>query len=276
MTDRYVVIGNPVAHSQSPFIHSEFAKQTSQQLEYSNLLSPLESFAETLNQFRVAGGMGANVTVPFKEQAMALCDVLSKDAQAAGAVNTLSLTQNGELKGDNTDGFGLVTDLINQFGSLKNKRALILGAGGATRGCLLPLLNEQVAQITIANRTESKAHRLAGEFKHDKLTASGLTGLENLPLFDMVINATAASLSGNIPEISAKVIHSEVDCYDMVYGAKLTPFLAWAKAHHANKVSDGLGMLVHQAAKSFEIWRGVSPDAKAVLTQLRAKLRENQ
>ena len=276
MTDRYVVIGNPIAHSQSPFIHGEFAKQTLQNIEYSNLLSPLESFSDTVQQFRLEGGLGANVTVPFKEQAMALCDVLSEDAKAAGAVNTLSMCESGRLKGDNTDGYGLVTDLKEQFGTLANKRILMLGAGGATRGCLLPLLNEHVDHIRIANRTESKAHGLAEEFNRKNITASGFTELDGSEQFDIVINATAASLSGDIPNISAKLIHSSVNCYDMVYAAKLTPFLTWAEQHNASKVSDGLGMLVHQAAKSFEIWRNVKPNANAVLTQLRAKLRANQ
>ena len=276
MTDRYAVIGNPIAHSQSPFIHGEFAKQTAQDIRYTACLSPLDAFDDTINQLKAEGVFGANITVPFKEQARAMCDVLSEDAKAAGAVNTLTMTESGELKGDNTDGYGLVTALRTQFGILLNKRILLLGAGGATRGCLLPLLNESVAHITIANRTESKAQGLVAEFNHPQLTASSFAGLENEPKFDLVINATAASLTGDIPNISVDVLHPDIDCYDMVYATNLTPFLAWAKEHKARNIADGLGMLVHQAAKSFEIWRGVKPDANEILELLRTKLRENQ
>ncbi|MBM7073220.1 shikimate dehydrogenase [Shewanella sp. 202IG2-18] len=273
MADRYAVIGNPVEHSQSPFIHAEFAKQTQQSLSYEKLYSPLESFKATVEQFKKEGGLGANVTVPFKEQALTLCDELSDTARAAGAVNTLSITAEDKLKGDNTDGYGLVTDLKLQFGELTNKRILILGAGGATRGCILPLLNEQIKQLVIANRTKHKAKALVEYFNHPQLSAVGFDELSQETPFDLIINATAASLTGEVPSIPVGVIHNNINCYDMVYSAKPTAFLVWAKQHKANNVADGLGMLVHQAANSFRIWLNVQPDAKAVLNKLRENLK---
>ena len=273
MADRYAVIGNPIEHSQSPFIHSEFAIQTQQQLCYNKLYSPLESFQETVEQFKEEGGLGANVTVPFKEQALQLCDELSDAAKAAGAVNTLTFTKTGKLKGDNTDGYGLVTDLKQHFGELKGKRVLILGAGGATRGCILPLLNEQVQQLVIANRTKSKAEGLVEYFNSNKLCALGFGELAKEAKFDLIINATAASLSDEVPNIPAELIHLDINCYDMVYAAKPTAFLEWAKQHKANKIADGLGMLVYQAARSFKLWRAVQPEPNSVLMKLREKLK---
>ncbi len=276
MSDRYVVIGNPVAQSQSPFIHSEFAKQAAQTMEYKTLLANLDSFEETVYDFFAAGGQGANITVPFKEEALRLCDELTERAKSAGAVNTLYLTGDGKLKGDNTDGYGLITDLQQQFGSLEGKRLLILGAGGATRGCLLPLLAAQVEHIIIANRTESKAFTLVNEFENSKISAASFEKLDQASSFDIIINATAASLSGDIPDIKSEVISPHTHCYDMVYSNKPTAFVQWANDNNANKAIDGLGMLVHQAAKSFEIWRGIEPDAEKTLQALRNKLREAQ
>ncbi|MCL1079290.1 shikimate dehydrogenase [Parashewanella spongiae] len=276
MSDSYVVIGNPIGHSQSPFIHHQFAQQLSHDIEYSKLLAPTNSFKASVEDFVKKGGRGANVTIPFKEQALEICQVLSEEARAAGAVNTITVSKDGTLKGDNTDGYGLVTDLRLNFGTLQDKRVLILGAGGATRGCLLPLLKEEVRAIVVANRTESKAVAIVNEFNHKKLFSSNFDDLAKEPEFDVIINATAASLNNDIPAIPSEVIHVDIHCYDMVYGSKPTAFLEWCRAKGANKVVDGLGMLVHQAAKSYEIWRNKKPNASDVLLKLRSKLRETQ
>ena len=276
MTNRYVVIGNPIAHSQSPFIHNEFARQTLQSIQYKTLLSPLNSFQETVEQFVAVGGLGANVTVPFKEQAFNICGVLSDSAKNARAVNTLSLTIDGKLRGDNTDGYGLVTDLQKQFGTLEDKRILIVGAGGASRGCIFPLLTAKVRHIVITNRTESKANKLIKEFNNDRISQSSFANLIKQPEFDVIINATAASLSGTVPALPKGIVNSRVNCYDMVYAGKPTAFMTWAASQNVKKMSDGLGMLVYQAAKSFEIWTGVEPNTEHVLKKLREKLRETE
>lgn len=275
MTDRYAVFGNPISHSKSPFIHGQFALNTQQTLTYEAILAPIDGFEASLRQFFNRGGRGANVTVPFKEKAFALCDTLSEEAQLAGAVNTLSLQADGTIHGDNTDGLGLVADLIANIGTLANKRVLLMGAGGAARGCISPLLNAGVAELVVSNRTHSKAQGLASHFidsgRHQVRAVEGaLLGLE--AEFDIIINSTSASLAGNVPAIPAHLIATHVVCYDMMYGASATAFNQWAKSQGATKVIDGLGMLVGQAGKSFALWRGVEPDTKPVLRQLRAAL----
>lgn len=271
MTDRYAVFGNPIAHSKSPLIHGLFADETQQVLEYEALLAPIDGFEQSLSEFWLNKGKGANVTVPFKEQAFKLCDELSELAQLAGAVNTLTLLENGHVRGDNTDGLGLVADLQRNFGSLVGKRVLLLGAGGAARGCILPMLNAGIAELNIHNRTHEKAVVLAELFAEygnisavatDDLTAS----------FDIIINSTSSSLSGDIPQIPTSVIDAETSCYDMMYSKQITSFNSWASSLGANKAVDGLGMLVGQAAKSFELWRGVQPEVSSVLDALRIKL----
>ncbi|MGF6592641.1 shikimate dehydrogenase [Pseudomonas sp. 2835] len=270
--DQYVVFGNPIGHSKSPLIHRLFADQTGQQLEYSTLLAPLDDFSMCAQGF-FKQGLGANVTVPFKEEAYRLVDSLTPRAQRAGAVNTLSKLSDGTLQGDNTDGAGLVRDLtVNAGVQLTGKRILLLGAGGAVRGVLEPLLAHNPASLVIANRTVEKAEQLAREFADlGPVAASGFDWLEE-PV-DLIINATSASLAGELPPISASLIEpGKTVCYDMMYGKEPTPFCRWASEHKAAKVLDGLGMLAEQAAEAFFIWRGVRPDTAPVLDELRRQL----
>ncbi len=270
--DQYVVFGNPIGHSKSPLIHRLFAQQTGQQLEYHTLLAPLDDFAGAARDF-FAQGRGANVTVPFKEDAYRLCDSLTERAQRAGAVNTLSKQADGRLLGDNTDGAGLVRDLtVNAGVSLKGKRILLLGAGGAVRGALEPLLAQQPASVVIANRTVEKAERLAELFADlGPVSASGFDWLQES--VDLIINATSASLSGELPPIAGSLIEpGKTVCYDMMYGKEPTPFCRWASEHGAALVLDGLGMLAEQAAEAFYLWRGVRPDSAPVLAELRRQL----
>jgi len=268
--DQYRVFGNPIKQSRSPFIHQSFARETKQELNYEISHVELGSFSEAVNNLIMQGGKGANVTAPFKIHALEIADVLSERARLAGAVNTLTFA-NGKIYGDNTDGEGLVQDLLRNRVSLKNSRILILGAGGATKGVILPLLAQQPKSIIIANRTLSKAELLCQQFDDTKLTAIGFKETAN-HTFDLIINATSASLSGDLPAISSLIINNSVVCYDMVYSKSLTPFLSWAQQQGANKVIDGLGMLVGQAAVSFDIWRGVLPAVEPVLIELRKTL----
>jgi shikimate dehydrogenase len=271
MADRYAVIGNPVAHSKSPEIHARFAQQTGEPISYERLLAPLDGFDATVAAFMEAGGRGANVTVPFKLQAHALATELSVRAQAAGAVNTLRFTD-GVIYGDNTDGVGLVTDIVQNAGvALHGKRLLLLGAGGAARGVLLPLLEQQPAELAIANRTVDRAELLVQEFSapHGVLRATGYDALDGE--YDIVINATSASLADALPPLEGRVFAAGAFAYDMMYSRDATPFMRFAAGHGA-AVRDGLGMLVEQAAASFLVWRGVRPDTAPVHIALRALL----
>ncbi len=268
--DNYYVYGNPIKQSRSPYIHQQFALQTEQHMCYSAQLIATNEFTQRVKDAVQLGAKGANVTVPFKEQALLLCDHLSERAKQAGAVNTLCF-KDGFIHGDNTDGLGLVQDLIQNKVELNNIKVLILGAGGAVRGIILPLLEQQVSEIIIANRTVSKAEKLCAQFTNNKITACGFEDIA-LQRYDLIINGTSASLSGNIPPISTQLISNNTVCYDMVYGNKLTPFLQWAEQNKAKQVLDGLGMLVAQAAESFYIWRGIKPEPDEVLKQLRAEL----
>ncbi|GIU05772.1 shikimate dehydrogenase [Shewanella glacialipiscicola] len=277
MTDRYAVFGNPISHSKSPFIHGQFAASTQESLIYEAILAPIDTFEASLMAFFNAGGKGANVTVPFKEKAFALCNSISPEAKLAGAVNTLTLLPDGTIRGDNTDGLGLVADLIANLGSLHDKKVLLIGAGGAARGCILPLLNEGIAQLTISNRTYSKAQGLVDIFTvvNDSAYASKVSAIKMSELtgeFDIIINSTSASLAGELPPVPARIITTKTVCYDMMYGASVTAFNQWSLFQGAAKVIDGLGMLVGQAAKSFTLWRGVEPDTQVVLSLLRDKL----
>ena len=264
MTDRYAVFGHPIAHSTSPQIHAAFARQTGQDMTYEAILAPLDGFAASVAQFIAADGRGANVTVPFKEQAFALANRLSPRARRAGAVNTLAFDVDGIL-GDNTDGAGLVADLTRNLNcAIAGKRILLVGAGGAARGAIEPLLEQHPAALVIANRTASRAQELAKLFGHG-VTACGFDAA-NTP-FDLVINATAASLAGELPPLSPRVFTADTLAYDMMYGRD-TPFLAFARAHGAS-TADGLGMLVEQAAEAFYLWRGVRPDTAPVIAALR-------
>ena len=259
MSDRYAIIGNPVAHSKSPWIHAAFARATSQDLDYGRIEAPLDAFAATVESFRAAGGKGLNVTLPFKQEAFALCSSVSERARVAQAVNTLVLETGF---GDNTDGIGLVRDLSRNLNCAFSS-VLLLGAGGAAQGVVGALLDAGAARVVIANRTVSKAQGLAARFPG--ASASGYADLAGE--FDLVINATSAGLAGELPPLPAGILRSGVLAYDMVYGRE-TPFLAAARRAGA-RTCDGLGMLVEQAAESFFIWRGVRPPTRPLLEKLR-------
>ena len=262
MADRYAVIGNPVAHSKSPWIHAEFARATGQDIDYGRVEAPRGGFAAAVQAFRAAGGKGLNVTLPFKEEAFALCAEASARARAARAVNTLAFRE--EVFGDNTDGAGLVRDLAqNLHVSMKGCRVLLLGAGGAAQGVVGALLDAGVGALVVANRTVSRAQALAARFPGVK--GQGFEGLEGA--FDIVVNATSAGLADAALPLPPGVLRPGVLAYEMVYGRD-TPFLAAARAAGA-RASDGLGMLVEQAAESFFVWRGVRPATGAVLERMR-------
>lgn len=267
---RYAVIGNPVEHSRSPQIHQAFAAQRHQTLVYERLLAPLDGFADTVRAFFASGGTGANVTVPFKEEAFRLCEAPSDRAQQAGAVNTLWMAH-GKLHGDNTDGIGLVNDIRQNLGwQLHNKRILILGAGGAVRGVLGPLLAEAPAEITLANRTLERAEQLVEQFSNHGIPmhASALDALRGQ--FDLIINAISAGLHGEMPPLNDQLVAADGVCYDMVYSLTgSTPFLDWAQLHGAVAWSDGLGMLVEQAAEAFLRWHDWRPHTQPVIAALR-------
>lgn len=269
MLDQYAVVGNPIAHSKSPFIHSLFAGQTGQDLNYTALLVEIDAFEAGVNAFIKNNGKGLNITVPFKLDAWQLVNERSQRAEKAGAVNTIIVKDSGLLVGDNTDGIGLVNDLKNNLGfQFSGKKILVLGAGGAVRGVLGPILAEGPASVTVANRTVSKAVELESLFAEDGcIKGVGFEQVEGQN-FDLVINGTAASLSGDLPPISAATV-SGACCYDMMYAKTDTVFMAWARENNATDVWDGLGMLVEQAAESFYLWRGVRPDAAAVIKKAR-------
>ena len=275
--ERYCVIGNPVAHSRSPAIHAAFALQTGQPLVYERCLSPLDGFAATVRALVAAGYGGANVTLPFKLEAAALATTLSERARAAGAVNTLSFTSDG-IVGDNTDGAGLVNDIVRCAGvAIAGQRVLLVGAGGAARGAILPLLQQGPRQLVIANRTAATARQLAQAFETLSATTPGGHGVQPEACtfaeldgrFDIVINATSASLAGAVPPLPAALFGAATLALDMMYGAEPTPFMRFAALHGAS-TRDGLGMLVEQAAEAFFIWRGVRPHTTALLAALRA------
>lgn len=270
MSDRYAVIGNPVKHSLSPGIHAAFASETGEDIEYERLLGDMEDFNGDVRDFFTSGGCGLNVTVPFKERAWELMDELSERARLAGAVNTITRLDNGKLQGDNTDGVGLVRDLRQNHGfNFNNASLLLIGAGGASRGVILPLLQQQPASLMIANRTAEKAVLLADLFSdRGEICGCGLHEIGNQQ-FDLIINATAAGLKGNVPAIPDTCLASGGWSYDMMYGREPTAFVRWGEARHAGKALDGIGMLVEQAAESFYIWRGVRPNTAAVIQQLR-------
>ncbi len=269
MTDRYAVFGNPIGHSKSPLIHSLFAAACAQDMSYEALLAPLDGFAAALRAFSDGGGRGANVTVPFKEEAFRLADSLTPRAARAGAVNTLVL-EDGHILGDNTDGAGLVQDLqVNQALPLADKAILLLGAGGASRGALAPLLAAGPCRLHIANRTAAKAVDLARDFADLGPVSGGGYGELAGQGFDVVINATSASLAGELPPLPPGIFNGGALAYDMMYGRGETPFLAFARLEGATHLVDGLGMLVEQAAEAFQLWRGVRPVTAPVLDRLR-------
>jgi shikimate dehydrogenase len=267
MAERYAVIGNPIAHSQSPWIHAQFARATRQDIDYGRIEAPLDAFARAVDELRAAGARGANVTVPFKENAFFYCkDSVTDRARVAGAVNTL-VFEGGRVSGDNTDGVGLLRDLTVNLGrSLAGKRVLLMGAGGAALGVLEPLLAAKPARLVIANRTAERARTLAQRFAG--AVGGGYEEFQK-EQFDFLINATSAGLADEAPPVTASLFAPGALAYDMVYGRK-TQFLAAARAAGA-ETCDGMGMLVEQAAESFLIWRGVRPDTAPVLAALRER-----
>lgn len=273
--DQYAVMGNPIAHSKSPRIHAMFAEQTSQRLEYHAVQVDHGGFASAVAHFDATGGKGLNITVPFKQEAWKLVHERSERAERAGAVNTIRFEKK-KLYGDNTDGVGLVNDLTkNNDIELKGKTILLMGAGGAARGVMAPLLEQQPASLVIVNRTPDKAVELADAFKDmGNVSGCGYPAIQGKQ-FDIVINATAASLQGELPPLPDDLLKDNTVCYDMMYGAEPTTFMQWANEHGAVKVLDGLGMLVEQAAESFYIWRGVRPETKPIIQALRKEIEAN-
>lgn len=271
--DRYAVMGNPVSHSLSPRIHAEFARRTRQRLEYTAIQVDEGGFAQAVGNFQGAGGKGLNITVPFKQQAFALAERRSERAERARAVNTLRFDA-GAVYGDNTDGAGLVRDLCTNLAlEISGRRVLLLGAGGAARGVIAPLLALRPASLTIANRSVDRAQELQRAFA--VIGAPEVRGFDELEgeRFDLLVNATSASLHGEGLKLPSTLLAAGCWCYDMMYAAEPTPFLRWAADHGAKGTSDGLGMLVEQAAESFELWRGVRPDTAGVVQSLRDYLR---
>ncbi|MBX2824155.1 MAG: shikimate dehydrogenase [Gammaproteobacteria bacterium] len=268
MSHRYTLFGNPVEHSLSPRIHQLFAEQTHRQISYTTTTATAETFTEQVNTFFADGGRGCNVTVPFKENAAALCKTLSPAAELAGAANTLLLDADGAIIGHNTDGTGLVTDLsANLTLELRDKHVLIAGAGGASRGILGPLLEQSPAQILVANRSTDKAAALAERFSHLGVVAG--IGFDEIPTgqpFDLVINATSLGLQNDKPTLPASVLHRQTIGYDLMYG-KDTAFMQWVREHGAIAL-DGLGMLLEQAADAYELWEGVRPKSRLMRSRL--------
>jgi shikimate dehydrogenase len=263
--DRYAVIGHPVGHSKSPRIHAAFAAQVGHRLSYSALGAPRAGFREACMRFIGQGGRGLNVTVPFKLEALELADVLDPLAAQAQAVNTIVVTGSGALEGHNTDGIGLVRDLTTNLGCvLRGARVLVVGAGGAVRGIVAPLLAEGVAELRVLNRTRATAQALVAAFDVPELALHA----PGDGAYDVVLNATSAGLSGAGVDIPADTVHARTFAYDLSYGAAARPFMAWAHAAGAKGVRDGLGMLVEQAAESFRLWRGVMPDTAPVIRML--------
>ncbi|RTZ13965.1 shikimate dehydrogenase [Vibrio aquaticus] len=269
--DRYAVFGNPIGHSKSPFIHTLFARQTNQPMTYTAELAPVDEFTSSAKHFFSTGGKGCNVTVPFKEDAYQFATRLTERAQLAGAVNTLKKLDDGEIIGDNTDGEGLVQDLLQYSVPLKGARILLIGAGGAARGVVKPLLDQQPQEIVITNRTLSKAEQLADMFApYGSVRAAAMSDIQEG--FDVVINSTSASLSGELPAISSTIFTPQTSAYDMMYGSGQTTFNQWATDNGVAHAYDGLGMLVGQAAESFMLWRGLRPGTKQILRELRKNL----
>ena len=272
LIDRYAVFGHPIKHSKSPRIHQIFAEQTGQSLEYIAQEVPAEQFPAAVARFFSEGGKGLNCTIPLKELAWAYAEKKTERAQLGKAVNTLALQADGSILGDNTDGIGLVTDLMNNHAiSLAGSRILILGAGGASRGIISPILGQSPQTIVIANRSIDKAINLAAEFHHiGCITGCGFSDLKN-QCVDLILNATSTSLNGQLPPLPESLLAKNGVCYDLAYGNEPTVFVRWGLENHAIKSLDGLGMLVEQAAEAFFIWRGVRPKTQPVIELLNSE-----
>lgn len=276
MTDHYAVIGNPIGHTKSPLIHGLFAEETRQDMAYAAIEGPLEpeqAFADVVRAFAASGGKGMNVTAPFKLKAFAMADERSERAELAGAVNAMKF-ENGRVIAENFDGIGLVRDIEVNLGlKMAGKRVLILGAGGAVRGALLPFLAAQPARVVIANRDVAKGKALAAQVgARDSLDACGYGDLETMGRFDLVVNATSASLTGDLPPVPPSVFSPDGAAYELAYGKRLTPFLRLARNAGVSTIADGVGMLVEQAAEAFDWWRGVRPATRAVIDRLTVPL----
>ena len=268
--DKFAVFGNPIKQSKSPIIHTLFAQQYAQHIEYRAVRVELDDFVQATNRFFEGGGAGLNITVPFKHEAFAMAHRNSERSLRAGAANVLTLADDGLIDGDNTDGIGLIRDLIANLGwTVQGLRVLLVGAGGAARGVLEPLLRERPRELLVVNRTAARAAELAVEFAGVGPLEGGAFDLIGTRQFDLIINATSAGLSGAVPELPSSMLTERSCCYDMVYGAEPTPFLRWSADHAAGAVSDGLGMLVEQAAEAFYIWRQLRPETRSVIDQLR-------
>ncbi|MBW5824670.1 shikimate dehydrogenase [Yersinia kristensenii] len=271
MDQKFAVFGNPIGHSKSPRIHALFAEQTGIEHGYGMVLAPNETFEETLTSFFAGGAIGANITTPFKERAHAKCDELTDRASLAGAVNTIKQLKDGRLLGDNTDGIGLLSDLERQDLIKTTDHILLVGAGGAARGVILPLLSYG-CKVVITNRTYTRAQQLAEVFHHlgdiDAIEMQDLSGQK----FDLIINATASGIHGEVPNLPVDIMSPQTRCYDMFYQADITPFLVWSTCLGVTNYADGLGMLVGQAAHAFQLWHGVMPEITPVLNQLRDEL----
>jgi shikimate dehydrogenase len=272
MSDLYGVVGHPVAHSWSPFIHGLFARETGQAISYRLYDFTPEEFKARVREFFRLGGRGLNITLPHKIAAVEMASELTPRAAHSGAVNTLAMQKDGTILGDNTDGAGLVRDLCDNLGLvIIRRRILIVGAGGATRGVIAPLLALEPAEMIIANRTPERAQDLAGAFaKLGPVQGMGISEVNGGP-YDLVINATSASLSGDVPPMSNTVVGPETVCYDMAYGKNETPFLQWAQRRGCARAVQGWGMLVEQAAESFRVWRGLKPSTATVLAALKER-----
>jgi shikimate dehydrogenase len=273
MTDRYAVIGNPIGHTKSPLIHSAFAEQSGQDIEYIALEAPVDGFVAKVDAFRQSGGLGLNITTPFKLDAFDYATELRDRAKLAGAVNAMKFSGD-RVVADNFDGVGLTNDIKrNHDFAIKGRRVLLLGAGGAARGAILPFLQQQPGELIIVNRTIEKADQLAERFSvHGALTAFGYDALTGLGPFDLVVNATSASLRGELPPVPAESFAPDCLAYELAYGKGLTPFLRVARDAGAGKIADGVGMLVEQAAEAFEWWRGIRPATRPLIERLTVPL----
>lgn len=269
--ENFAVFGHPVAHSKSPFIHSLFAEQTGIEHQYGKECAPLEGFPQSIADFFAHGGKGANVTLPFKQQAWEFADKLSERAALSGAVNTLKKDAQGKIFGDNTDGIGLLSDLERLQMIHPGDRVLLVGAGGAARGVILPLLSFGCS-LVVVNRTVARAEQLAEIFQHSgDIKAAGFEQLVNQQ-FDLIINATSSGVDGKVPALATSLINAQTRCYDMFYQQGLTPFLLWCQQQGAQQLADGVGMLVGQAAHAFHLWHGVMPEITPVIAKLKQSM----
>jgi shikimate dehydrogenase len=269
--DRYAVVGHPIEHSRSPVIHQLFAKQTEQNIVYQLIDAIPDELETAIRGFAAAGGKGMNVTVPHKQAAYELCNELGPEAKKARAVNTISFPAEGRIRGDNTDGIGFMRDLTETLEEpVEGRRVLVLGAGGAARGILQPLIEASPAALILANRTIERAQTMITEIDAtESLSASTFEALNDEPAFDIVVNATSAGLRGEEPPFPSACVGPDTLCYDLAYSLKDTPFVVWSRANGAREAVQGWGMLVEQAAESFFIWRGVRPDTAPILEHMR-------